>query len=101
MAEWIKVKDEDSFTGSCTVTCNGRSIALFKLKDGIFAIDDICSHEDAKLSEGEVMDDEVLCPKHGSRFNIKNGAVLGLPAVKPVGSYPVKVEKGAVYIKWN
>lgn len=101
MSEWIKVKEEGSFTGSCAVNCRGRPIALFKLEDGIFAIDDICSHEDAKLSEGEIVDDKVFCPKHGSRFNIKNGAVLGLPAVKPVRSYPLKVENGTVYIKWN
>ena len=101
MAEWIKVTEESSFTGSCSVNCNGRPVALFKLEDGIYAIDDTCSHEYAKLSEGEVVDDEVFCPKHGSRFNIKNGAVLGLPALKPVKSYPVRVENGEVYIQWS
>jgi 3-phenylpropionate/trans-cinnamate dioxygenase ferredoxin subunit len=101
MAEWIKVIEENSFSGSRSVSCRGHPVALFKLEDDIYAIDDICSHEEARLSDGEVEGEEVLCPKHGSRFNIKSGAVMGLPAVKPVRSYPVKVENGGVYIQWS
>lgn len=72
--------------------------ALFRLEDGIYALDDICSHEYSRLSEGEIWDDEVYCPKHGSRFSIRSGEVRSFPAFKPVASYPVKVEDGVIYI---
>ncbi|HUV06176.1 MAG TPA: non-heme iron oxygenase ferredoxin subunit [Spirochaetia bacterium] len=101
MAEWIKVTDEASFDESIGVECKGHQVALFRLEDGIHALDDICSHEYSRLSEGEIWDDEVYCPKHGSRFHIRTGSVKGLPAVKPVRSYPVRVEKGAVYLEWE
>jgi nitrite reductase/ring-hydroxylating ferredoxin subunit len=83
------------------VDCDGHPIALFKLEGMIYALDDICSHEFSRLSEGEVWDGEVYCPKHGSRFNIKSGVVKGLPAIKSVRSYPVKVEKGEVFVLWD
>lgn len=101
MAEWVKVSEEGSFRYSKGVDCKGHPIALFKLEDGIYALDDICSHEYSRLSEGEIWEGEVYCPKHGSRFNIKTGSVRGLPATEPVKSYPVKVEDGEVYILWK
>jgi len=83
------------------VEIDGHALALFKLEDGIYVLDDICSHEYSRLSEGEIWDDEVYCPKHGSRFNIRSGAVRGLPAVKPVRSYPVRVEEQRVLVQWR
>ena len=105
-AGWIRVagQDEVSELGNneaIGVECNGHPIALFKMEDGIYALDDICSHEFSRLSEGDVWDGEVYCPKHGSRFNIKTGGVTGLPAFKPVRSYPVKVENGEVVVDSN
>lgn len=105
MPEWVQVAEvsafmKDSEEGSIRVECKGQPIALFKLEDGIYALDDICSHEYSRLSEGEIWDGEVYCPKHGSRFNIRSGAVRGLPAIKPVRFYPVKVEDGRVYVQW-
>ena len=99
MADWIKV-DVQEFEESARVEVDGHPLALFKLEDGIYALDDICSHEFSRLSEGEIWDDDVYCPKHGSRFNIRSGAVKGFPAVKAVKAYPVKVEDGQVYVQW-
>jgi nitrite reductase/ring-hydroxylating ferredoxin subunit len=65
----------------------------------VYALDDVCSHEYSRLSEGEIWDDEVYCPKHGSRFCIRSGDVRSFPAFKPVRSYPVKIENGGIYIK--
>ena len=100
-ARWIKVLPQDAFEESTRVQVEGHPVALFRLEDGIYALDDICSHEYSQLSEGEIWDEDVYCPKHGSRFNIRTGAVKGLPAVKPVSTHPVKVEQGAVYLLWK
>ena len=101
MDDWVRVAAEAEFDEATRVEINGHELALFKLDDGIFALDDICSHEFSRLSEGEIWDDDVYCPKHGSRFNIRNGSVKGLPALKPVRSYTVKVENGEVFIQWK
>ncbi len=56
-----------------------------------WAIDDTCSHEDCSLSQGELVGREVECPCHGSRFDLRTGEPLCLPAVLPVATYPVHV----------
>ena len=103
VAEWVPVAEAAELPdpeSGLRVEIDGHPLALFRLEDGLYALDDICSHEFSRLSEGEVWDGEVYCPKHGSRFDIRTGAVEGLPALKPVGSYPVKVEDGKVYVQW-
>jgi len=69
-----------------------RHIAIYRLNDGYYAIEDICTHDGGPLAEGEVDDDVVICPRHGARFSIRTGAALSFPAVTPVDSYPVRVE---------
>ena len=98
MARWVACGKASDLRETMRVEVDGEEIALFRLDDGIFALDDICSHEYSRLSEGEIWDDEVYCPKHGSRFEIKTGKVRSLPAFKPVGSYPVKVDDDTIYI---
>ncbi len=75
-----------------------RKIAVFRLGDGFYAIEDICTHDGGPLAEGEIEEDQVICPRHGARFNIKTGAALTLPAVTPVESYPVRVEGNELFI---
>ncbi len=98
MAKWMKVANENDLNYTMAVEAKGKKIALFRLEDGVYALDDICSHEYSRLSEGEVWDGDVYCPKHGSRFEVRTGKVHGLPATKPVRSYPVKVEDGGIYV---
>ena len=98
---WIRVADEDDLTDRMCIDVSGRPVALFRLPDGVFALDDVCSHEYSRLSEGEVWDDEVSCPKHGSRFRIRTGEVIGLPATRPVKSYRVKTEDGGIWLSWG
>lgn len=69
-----------------------RKIAVYRLEDGFYAIDDICTHDGGPLADGEVDGDQVICPRHGARFSIKTGAALTFPAITPVESYPVRVE---------
>ena len=98
---WVRVAGEEELVTSMCVTVEGRAIALFRADDGVFALDDVCSHEYSRLSEGEIWAGEVYCPKHGSRFSLATGAVTGLPATQPVRSWPVKVENGGIWIEWQ
>jgi 3-phenylpropionate/trans-cinnamate dioxygenase ferredoxin subunit len=78
--------------GMCT-------IALCRLADGQFhAVDGICSHERAPLTDGFVRGETIECPKHNGRFNIRTGQAVRLPARKALATFPVKVEDGKVYV---
>ena len=77
---------------------DGVTVALVRVGDEVFAINDVCSHGAVSLSEGEVDDCTLECWLHGSRFDLRTGAALSLPATEPVAVYPVKVEDGKVLV---
>jgi 3-phenylpropionate/trans-cinnamate dioxygenase ferredoxin component len=99
MEGWVKVASEAELVTTLAVKIGEAPVALFRTEEGIYALDDICSHEYARLSEGEVWGGEVYCPKHGSRFNLRTGAVAGLPATMPVKSWQVRVENGEIWVE--
>ena len=80
------------------VDLDEHRIAVFLVDGSIFAIGDRCSHAEASLAEGEVFDDEVECPRHGSTFDLRTGEPKSLPATKPVPVYTVSIEDGNVYV---
>lgn len=98
MANWKKVASAADLVSTMSVSVDGEPVALFRTEEGIFALDDVCSHEYSLLSEGDVWAGEVYCQKHGSRFNLRTGAVTGLPATRPVGTWDVKVENGEIWV---
>ena len=74
------------------VDVNGRRIALCNVGGEFFAIDDVCTHDGGSLDQGELYDNVIECPRHGARFDVRTGKVLALPAVKPLNTYPLRVE---------
>lgn len=98
METWTRVASVEELVTTLSVSIEDHPIALFRTEEGIFALDDICSHEYSLLSEGEVWAGEVYCQKHGSRFNLRTGAVTGLPATQPVRTWDVKVENGGIWV---
>lgn len=73
-------------------------IAVFRIDDAAYAIADRCSHAEASLSEGDVFDTEVECPRHGAVFDITTGQPLTLPATKPVATYATEIVDGDVVV---
>jgi 3-phenylpropionate/trans-cinnamate dioxygenase ferredoxin subunit len=73
---------------------DGRRIAVYHVGGTFYATDDICSHAYAHLSDGWLDPDDgtVECPLHGSRFDLRTGAALTLPAFQPIAVYPVRAE---------
>ncbi|MER5353330.1 bifunctional 3-phenylpropionate/cinnamic acid dioxygenase ferredoxin subunit [Kitasatospora sp. NPDC002551] len=83
------------------VDLNGVPVAVVRTDEGVFAINDICSHANVSLSEGEVEDCMIECWLHGSSFDLRTGKPSGLPATKPVAVYPVKIEGDDVLVSVN
>lgn len=74
------------------------SIVLLNHGGEYYAIADLCTHDDGPLGEGEVEDHEIICPRHGARFDIRTGDVLALPAIKDVPIFPTRVVNGMIEI---
>lgn len=81
-----------------TVALGNKLVAIFKIKEEVFAIDDVCPHMGASLSGGYVEDGIVTCPWHAWRFRVKDGVWADNPRVK-IGCYPVRVEGDQVQIQ--
>lgn len=101
MVEWIDVAaaDEIPLNDCKVVDVNDVMVAVFHLDDGYFAIEDICTHDGGDLSSGWLDGPEIICPRHGARFNVKTGAVTAPPAYENVHSYPVRINAGRVEIR--
>ncbi len=100
MSEFVRVaRVSDVPPGSIRqVEVGGHLVALANVDGEFFAVDDTCTHEEASLSAGGLSGEVVVCPKHGSRFHVKTGRVLSLPAVRSVAVYPVRVEGDEVLV---
>ena len=81
-----------------SVEVDGEDIAIVHSDGEVYAIYDECSHAAIPLSDGDVGAGEIECYMHGSRFSLKTGEPLGLPATEPVPVYPVKIENSDVYV---
>jgi 3-phenylpropionate/trans-cinnamate dioxygenase ferredoxin subunit len=75
-----------------------QEIAVFNVAGAYHAMDDICTHDGGPLAEGIIEAHVIECPRHGARFDIRTGAVLGMPATLPVTTYPVRVDGDEIQV---
>ena len=83
------------------VSAGPIDIGVYNCGGNLYAIEDRCSHDDGPLAEGEWEPEEcaVICPRHGSRFDIPSGRPLTLPAYLPVETYPVSVRDRMIVVE--
>ena len=74
------------------------SVVVFNVDGEFFALEDMCSHDDALLSEGMVDNCEVICPRHGARFCLRSGEAMTPPAYEDVETYAVRIEDGKLQV---
>ncbi|HKZ44860.1 MAG TPA: non-heme iron oxygenase ferredoxin subunit [Anaerolineales bacterium] len=75
-----------------------KKIVLLNLAGNLYALGDVCSHDDGPVGDGEIEGFEIICPRHGARFDIRTGQVLLLPAVVDIPAYPIRVVEGMIEV---
>lgn len=76
-----------------------RVVALFRVAGQFYCIDDVCTHDGGPLSDGKLCDFAIACPRHGAKFDIRNGKALTMPATEDTASHQVEVRDGWVWVK--
>ena len=97
---WVEVANANSIEMEDLIRFDygDKTFCIYRLEDGYYATDGMCTHEAVHLEDGLVMDDEIECPMHQGIFNIKTGEAISPPACEDIKTYPVKVENDLVYI---
>ena len=85
--------------GKSLVEVDGEMIALFHVAESFYAIDDVCTHDGGPLVDGELQGYTIACPRHGAKFDIRTGAALSMPAIRPTLAHDVKVENGDIFVR--
>lgn len=98
---WVQVGNENDVAPgeAAVVEAEGKRLALCNTGDGLYAIDDVCTHDGGPLDQGKLDGIQIECPRHGARFDVTTGRALCLPAVRPVRTYPVRVTNGTVEVE--
>ncbi|GAB5451929.1 MAG: non-heme iron oxygenase ferredoxin subunit [Halioglobus sp.] len=77
----------------------GQEVLLCHTSEGFFAVDNQCSHAAARLCEGKLKGNKILCPLHGAAFDVRNGSALSRPASQPIATYPVRVDEAGIAVR--
>lgn len=101
MAAIEVAREEDLPPGTILrVWVDDEPVGVYNVNGELYAIGDICTHEDFSLSDGGIVEDHTVeCALHGSRFDLRTGKALGMPATGAVPTYRVWVEDGAVLVE--
>lgn len=81
------------------VVARMQPIVLANVEGTVYALEDRCSHQDFPLADGDLDGGDVVCLHHGARFDACSGKPKGLPAVRPVRTYPVQVRDDDIYVE--
>jgi 3-phenylpropionate/trans-cinnamate dioxygenase ferredoxin component len=101
MSEFIRVArvDEVPDPGKQAFEVDDRQIVLIHLDGKFYCIDDVCTHDGGPLSDGELCDHRISCPRHGAQFDICTGAALTMPATEATVVHDVKVSGDDVHVR--
>jgi 3-phenylpropionate/trans-cinnamate dioxygenase ferredoxin subunit len=98
---WVDVGSAAAVTegGTLSAEVDGYVVLVVRCGAGVFAVEDRCTHDGEPLEGGEVDACEIICPRHGSRFDLRSGEALTPPAYEPVRTFPVRIESGRVLVE--
>lgn len=90
---YIKVAGADEIPngGRIFLEIGSLPVVLMNIGGNFYAIADVCTHDNGPLGDGELDGFEIVCPRHGARFDVRTGAATKMPAVEPVPFYPIRI----------
>jgi nitrite reductase/ring-hydroxylating ferredoxin subunit len=100
MAEWVTVDSAGELGDGelNSFSAGERQVAIANVDGTLHAFDDLCTHQQCSLAEGDLTETIVECPCHGSQFDVTTGERLRGPAVRGVRTYAVSVENGVLQV---
>ena len=101
MAEFVRVCKISDLPdpGKEVFELGDRFVLVCHVDGRFYAIDDCCTHDDGPLGEGTLEGFTIACPRHGAKFDVRDGQVLSMPATQSTTAYEVQVAEGDVYVK--
>jgi 3-phenylpropionate/trans-cinnamate dioxygenase ferredoxin subunit len=101
MGRWLDVASTDELTPGSrrVIDVDGTDVVVFNLDGEFFAVRDFCPHDGGDLAKGALEGEVIICPRHGARFSIRTGAVLGPPAYEDLKTFSLRVAEGKVQIE--
>ena len=100
MSEQVRVASLSDLPQGKTlaVEVEQREVLLCHTAEGVFAVDNLCTHGAARLCEGKLKGQRILCPLHGAAFDVRSGEALSRPAVRPLASHAVTLNGDDILI---
>jgi 3-phenylpropionate/trans-cinnamate dioxygenase ferredoxin subunit len=80
------------------VDLGDKPIVIFNIAGQLFAIGDVCTHDDGPLGDGMIEGNNVVCPRHGAEFDVRNGKAMQMPGVIDIPAYPVQIRDGNIFV---
>ncbi|WP_254507208.1 non-heme iron oxygenase ferredoxin subunit [Anatilimnocola floriformis] len=101
MSDFVKTVAVNSLSdpGRELLEIEDRVVVLIHVGGEFFCIDDVCTHDGGPLSDGRLDDHTIACPRHGAKFDIRNGKALTMPATEDTAAHQVEVRDGWVWVK--
>jgi 3-phenylpropionate/trans-cinnamate dioxygenase ferredoxin component len=90
-----------STEGKLSVELGDRFVVIVRIDDEYYCLDDICTHDGGTLGDGHLEDHCLVCPRHGAKFDVRNGDAVEMPATEATGSYEVRVEGDQIFVRLN
>jgi len=85
--------------GKMIVEVEDRLVVVFHVAGKFYAIDDVCTHDGGPLGEGKLDGFCIACPRHGAKFDIRDGRALTMPATQPTAAHEVKIEENEILVR--
>lgn len=80
------------------VDLGDKPIVILNIAGKLFALGDICTHDDGPLGDGMIEGNNIVCPRHGGEFDVRDGKAVQMPAVVDIPAYPVRVVDGMIQV---
>jgi 3-phenylpropionate/trans-cinnamate dioxygenase ferredoxin subunit len=100
-SEWIDIGPAAAVTETSTLTgeVDGYPIVIARCGERLFAVEDRCSHDGESLAGAEIEKCEIICPRHGARFDLRTGDALTPPAYEPIKTFNVREQDGRILVE--